>query len=222
MAIIGYVYGPQGFRRPVTDDDALWAGRMLLGESGANAWVTNEGYAVLWTMLNRWVQTAVAGTLPKMTFGEFLQRYSKAINPAFLHGGSRDVTPEETEQERRRAVRRTLSWRQMPSELRKIVYNVLAGRVPSGPYTGLVHFGMPGVDIPGPNYIGPVRLPGVPTDSNEFYRLPQTVRWTESTVTVRSAATSSGVMFAGVGLAIGAVLVGAFMGLARVGSWGYR
>lgn len=205
MAVLAYVRGPSGFRRPVTDDDALWAARMLLGESGRYAWETNEGYAVLWTMLNRWVLTA--GILPYMTFGDFIQRYSRAINSRWLQGGSLDPNPaEESENERRRAVRRMLTWAQLEPRLRTVVYDVLQGRIPVGPYAGLVHFGAP-TDRVAAGAIGPVSPPGVPTDSNVFYRMPQTTSWTASTVSMQSERSLTTVRYAGVGLGVGLLAV---------------
>lgn len=210
MAILAYIRGPRGFRRPVTDDDALWAARMLLGEAGSNAWKTNEGYAILWTMLNRWVLTS--DSLPYMSFGEFIQQYSKAINPAFLQGGARDVSPEETKQERRRAVRRTLTWAQLDPQLRKVVYDVFQGRVPVGPYVGLVYFGAPS-DPRDPDVVGPVVLPGVPTTGNVFYRVPQTTSWTASTVTLKPEGRIMTMRYAGIGLGIGLVAVAVLLGV---------
>lgn len=206
MAILGRVRGPKGFNRPVTDKDALWAARALIGEAGRNAWQTKEGYAILWTMLNRWVLTS--DVLPRMSYGDLLQRYCQPINPAWLHGGAHDPDPtKETDVERRRLVRRSLGWHQLPPQLRKVVYDVLTGRVPAGPYAGLVHFAAPDVR-PASGVIGPVELPGVPTDSNVFFKVPATKDWTSETVTVRSESTRQTLWYTGAGLALGTLAVG--------------
>lgn len=206
MAILAYVSGPGGFHRSVTDEDALWSARMLLGEAGHHVWDSNEGYAIMWAMINRWVQTAVNEVLPYMTLGEFEQRYSKAINPAFLQGGSRDTDPdEESDKERDRAARRVLTWRQLDPRLRPVVYNVLTGRVPAGPYAGVVHFGAPTDPTDPRGILTP--LPGVGPDSNVFYRLPQTLSWRPTTVTIGPETTVAAVRTAGFGLGVSLVLV---------------
>jgi hypothetical protein len=210
MAILAHVRGPNGFHRPVTDDDALWAARALLGEASRLAWTTDEGYAILWTMLNRWVLTAKV--LPPMSYGEFLQRYCKPINPRWLHGGSFDPNPEvETDEERRRVVRRGLGWHQMSPELRKVVYAVLTGKVPAGPYAGLVHFSAPGGPV-APGAI-PASLPS--KTANVFFKIPQTLGWKSSTVTVNAESTSQTVRYAALGFGVGMLAVGLAAGPAH-------
>lgn len=161
----GRVTGPDGWSYRFTAEDYRWAVWMIVGESGRLGWETDEGAAILWTMIQRmWMLRPLYPTYAAM-----VKAYSKPINERWRGIG----TDAEVA---RRDYFLSAPVSEAPAGAKDLVRRWMDGRVPGEAYAGLVHFGAP-TDEHDPAAIGPVGLPGVGTDSNVFYRMPQTTGW---------------------------------------------
>jgi len=70
----------------LTDEDKLWAARMLQFEGGNPA-------ATIWTMTQAYAKPGIHSHYP--TFTAFIRSYSQPINPIWALGGSRCPTPSD-------------------------------------------------------------------------------------------------------------------------------
>lgn len=167
--------------------DAMWAVRMLLGEtvSGADG---PEGDAVLWCMANRMYllrnQTFSRrdGLLltPPHSYTDIIRAYSQPINPYWfdpMHEG------DASRLQRRREVISlgpADTWRGVRVEdvTRKVVA-FMQGRIPNS-VPGIVHFGESGNAQMLETHGTPAALPF--RTSNSFWRSPATRTWNEATL----------------------------------------
>ncbi len=196
------VSGPNGFRYTFTDEDLLWACRMLWGEAGNLSWQTYEGEAILWTTLQRFVKRHFL--VGESTYTESMRRFSQPINPIWYEGGSRDPDPGfVNDDEARRAYILQMDMEDFRPEIVSLAIRFMTGKVPNRAYAGLVDFNMAGKGG-GPGDVGPIRVPGLTNTANWFYRETDTVDWTTSTVTI----SNPGLRKAIVGTLLGVGLIG--------------
>jgi hypothetical protein len=121
----------------LTATDALWAARMLVGESGGQGDVDDE--AVLWCMLNSYMIRPVRSTYP--TFTSFVRAYCTPLQPYLKSKGAverhrRLGTPMVEVAPGRWQLRRHLqlqrrAWADLPAGARDVVTRVFAGRAPT-------------------------------------------------------------------------------------------
>ena len=139
MATIAWVKG-QALTLPLTDEDRVWAGRMLLGEEGARA--SMAAYvAVLSTMIRRWMQVQERNgqtfwpSFTRLLIGtpEGAKGYSQPIAHQWRYEGS----PEQIE--RRRRVR-DATWEDLPLNIRLAVDHVFLGNPLQPESSGAIHF----------------------------------------------------------------------------------
>lgn len=173
-------YGNRSYQ--LTDEDILWAARMLDGESGTN---TVDGAAVLWTMtqrfaLGRW-----------NTFTELIQAYSQPINPIWKRNGER-CRPggryhgtehcSEARLNRRDAIS-SKPWDRINPLIRTLVSQWGSGNLPN-PVPRAVEFADPRVAagfINRPENRGSVYVARL---SNHFIATAQTKQWPANYVTM--------------------------------------
>lgn len=132
--MIGYATGGPSRQRAITETDALWLGRALMGEGGERDRV--ERLALAATMLRGWM---ISGT---PTFAAWLRGFSQPINPRWLRGGDLATAHaaalargERQGQEgatsaaayARRERFQSMPWAAMPAALRADVLGVLNG-----------------------------------------------------------------------------------------------
>jgi hypothetical protein len=137
-AVVGAVEF-QGQRWPITDEDKLWLGRLVIGESGLNA-TRQEGAAVLWSIAQR------RATLPGMQgrrFVDVIRGFSQPLSPLWDDPNADRCLqyPEHctaSRIERRRVVSST-SWSALPAQVRQLVEDFVGGRVPN-PIPGYNNF----------------------------------------------------------------------------------
>jgi len=154
----GKIQSP-GFSYQLTDDDVLWAARMIVGEGGDE----RDAPAVLWTMAqlftpqgkqSKWGNPNKWGS----SFRELIQRYSQPINPRWTVPVGSRVTGEmmrgETSlcsrapdrcTERYLARRRrfqSLHWNEIPQGLRDVATAWATGTLPN-PVPRAVEFAAP-------------------------------------------------------------------------------
>lgn len=119
--VLGHVKG-KTLRLPLTVADAVWAGRMCVGEEGENA--STEAYrAVLSCLLRRYVVVKESQNTGWDSFTDLLRAFSQPINPRWENDG----TPAQIA---RRRVMRSLEWRRLPAKVRSIVLALMTGRLP--------------------------------------------------------------------------------------------
>lgn len=167
--------------------DAMWAVRMLLGEtvSGADG---PEGDAVLWCMANRmyllrnvtYARKDGLLLVPPHSYTDIIRSYSQPINPYWFN--PMHESDAGTMQRRREVISLgpADTWRGVRVEdvTRKVVA-FMQGRIPN-PVPGIVHFGEA-------NNATFVEQHGMPTPlpfetSNWFWRSPATRMWNEGTL----------------------------------------
>lgn len=137
-----------GFSYRLTDDDVLWAGRMVDGEGDSDAAL------VLWSMTQRF-----GGLVRRGSFARFIRAYSQPINPIWLRNGvccapgatgcparpSRSFYGEDPCSESR-LVRRermaSLPWPQLPAGVRRDVLRWANAKM-SNPVPRAVDFAAP-------------------------------------------------------------------------------
>ena len=219
-----------GFQYKLTDEDVLWAARMVYGEGGDE----RDAPAVLWTMTqlftpqgkrSKWGNPNKWGT----SFRELIQRYSQPINPRW-------TTPEGTRVasgimqgetslcykapdrctsrylERRRNFQ-SLSWERIPARLRDITLRWARGDLPN-PVPNAVEFANPPTSR---GFLG--RNPGsvvVLRAGNWFIANRVSKTWPPGLVRVDSGGIGPvwGSILIG-GSVLAAVAIGAFIGLRR-------
>lgn len=151
------LYGPVGDPTPLTDEDMLWLGRAIVGETGGR----NEewGAAVAWALAQN--LKLVRRARPITTFTGVTRAYCQPINPKWLDinaEGCRRAPHMCTERHlarRHRYVR--MSWDDLPPETQRVVQQFQAGTLPN-PVSGAVdwhanHFPGATVEIGG-NWFG--------------------------------------------------------------------
>lgn len=131
----GVATGPNGVTYTFTDEDKLWLGRAVKGESGTHA---QGGAAVCWSMINNYLTTGPRGgprftALP--TFTALLRAYCQPINPAWLdpNGAKCRRMPQACTPAliQRRREHMAMPWESLPGAVRQIVENFLAGNLAS-------------------------------------------------------------------------------------------
>lgn len=143
--ILGVLKVPSaGIKLELTDTDALWAARMIVGEesspyttpAGKTATVPATAWIVS-TMLRRWaVVNAKRSPDDQLwpTFTDLLRAYSQPISPKWENRG------DEEHIKRRRAVRE-LTWDEIDPSIRDTVTAILSGkRALEGRFSGANHF----------------------------------------------------------------------------------
>ncbi len=141
---LGVISG--GSRRyQLTWDDLLWAGRMLVGETGSNAGSV-EGAAVLWTMASLLVKSR------SNSFTRLIQAYSQPINPKWRRdgefcrvGGRNNGRPECADNLLDRRDRTaTIEWSQLPDDVQDLVFKWATGQI-NNPVPKATDFAVPRV-----------------------------------------------------------------------------
>jgi hypothetical protein len=114
---------------PLTERDRLWMGRMLYGEVGTAG---RKAYSlVLWTVAQRlWYLPAFRNV---DSFTDFMRRFSQPINPGFLDPRGRLCQKFRRSCGPALIARRqriqSMTWNELPEELRRAVDDFLAGRL---------------------------------------------------------------------------------------------
>lgn len=122
---------------PLTEDDALWAARMITGESGGDGDVDDA--AVLWCMINSYMLRPVRQTYP--TFSSFVRAYCTPLQPYLKSQGAIDrhrrrgtpmVEVEPGKWQLRRHVElQERPWARLAPGARDLVERVFRGELPS-------------------------------------------------------------------------------------------
>lgn len=138
--VLGYAVGDPALGRfALTDADAVWCARMLIGEEGERA--SAEAYRdVVSCMLQRLVIVGgkTGGARPEWaTATELFRAYSQPINPMWAARGT-------SAQVARRARITNMAWGDIPPVARKVALDVLSGRMGLSVPTA-VHFAAPAV-----------------------------------------------------------------------------
>lgn len=198
-----------GFRYQLTDNDLLWAGRMVYGESQA------EGAEVLWTMTSRFAK--IRGS----SFADFIRTYSQPINPKWYGDGvccaqgatgcparpSRSFYGEENCSERvlaRRARISSTPWDALPAGVRATVMN-WATALQSNPVPRAVDFAAPDL-VARKMQAHPERYGGIVKKGLQWYvSTPDSKGWAKNHVTIQLGSRVAG---DGAGVGIGVLLVG--------------
>lgn len=132
MSIIGRVVAPSSaFNRTVTEEDALWLGRALVGEEGERA-SRAAHHAVASTLIRRWAFASRSYPRSFPTLTAMVRAYSQPVNPIWENRGDADAIA-------RRARIRSLAWSQLPETVRGVVVALLTG-AESLSARGAVHF----------------------------------------------------------------------------------
>lgn len=147
MTVLGYLKVPgAGLKLELTDTDALWAARMIVGEesspytepAGKTATVAGGSWIVS-TMLRRWATTnerrkRLGSALLWPTFTDLLRAYSQPISPKWENRG------DEAHIKRRKATRE-LQWDEIDPSIRSTVTALFSGKRPlDGRGSGANHF----------------------------------------------------------------------------------
>lgn len=134
-ARIGVLSGP-GWSLDLFEDDALWMGRMLVGEEGSRA--TFEAAHVLVSVLLRRF-AAMAG--PRLARGQAPQ-WSTITD--LLRAWSQPLQERQEATEHRMRIR-SLAWTELSEPIRRAVLDTMTGRVPLwGRGTGAIDAAAPG------------------------------------------------------------------------------
>lgn len=142
-------------RYQLTWEDLLWAAKMLIGECGDNNAATVEGAAVLWCMASRWTVGSWS------TYKTLILQYSQPINPRWRrdgelcapggrYSGRTECRPEILD---RRQALANLTWDDIATDIKEIVYNWATARV-QNPIPKAVHFAVPRVASQGQGAAG--------------------------------------------------------------------
>lgn len=119
----------QGRRWPITGEDKLWLGRLVVGEAGRGA-SYEDGAAVLWSIAQR------RATLPGMqrrSFVDVIRGFSQPLSPLWDDPNAdrclqhpEHCTPARIERRRRVS---SLGWNELPAQVRQLVEDFVRGRV---------------------------------------------------------------------------------------------
>jgi len=142
------------WRYQLTDEDLLWAGRMVQGETlPGRARRGEDALAVLWTMTSLFTpagQRAKYGRLRFGTFTDLIRAYSQPINPRWLrdgffcrpggrHHGTDACAPERLDGRERL---QRMAWSELDAELRAVVLRWAAGQT-TNPAPRAIEFAAP-------------------------------------------------------------------------------
>jgi hypothetical protein len=185
------VRAPDGWEYTFTDEDYLWACRMLMGEieGSADTW---EAYAHLWAMLNRLYRLRL---WPNYT--GLIRVFSTPIDP---------TSPQTPRRDRIQS----LPLEEIPAGVRRRVADFMQGKIPEGEYQGIEFFGAcnEASSIPHgtPDIVGP---------SGQCYYKPPEGVVSPPSLAWSTAPASRGYMRAGFGILLGVLLVGVAVGMVR-------
>jgi hypothetical protein len=128
----GSLYGPGGVSVPLTEEDRLWTGRMIVGETGGNN--REAAAAVTWAIAqNLMLIVGTGNARPRFSsFTNVLRAYAQPINPRWEDRGTEA-------QIARRARIRSLSWSALPEATQQAVDDFFAGRL-ENPVPDMVDF----------------------------------------------------------------------------------
>lgn len=110
----------------MSDTDALWLGRALVGEEGASA--SHEAYrAVASCLCRRWIQVQQprarsGGALLWPTFTHLIRAYCQPVNPAWEARGT-------AAQIERRALIRSMRWDELPPAAQRVALGMCSGEL---------------------------------------------------------------------------------------------
>jgi hypothetical protein len=121
----------------LSSDDALWAARMIVGESGGEG--DQDDAAVLWCMINSYTLRPVKESYP--TFTAFVRGYCTPLQPYLKSQGAIDrhkklgtpmveVEPGKWQLKRHVELQQK-PWKDLPEKARRLVESVLTGKSPS-------------------------------------------------------------------------------------------
>lgn len=186
-----------GFRYRITDQDRLWAARMVQYEGGG----ARDAPAVLWSMTQLFTpegqQSKYGNPRRFRTFTDLIRAYSQPINPIWTAAGSRcrpggsyagteHCSPSRLS---RRQQAHTIPWTGINSSVRNTVTAWAEGRLPN-PVPRAIEFAAPSVSR---NFVS--RNPGsryVMQGGNWFISTPPTQRWPDDLVTINGKGTARG------------------------------
>lgn len=142
----GVLHGPTGSVR-LTSTDKLWLARAIVGEvtESATRWQQADtqlgGKAVAWALAQNLM--LVGSSPPRMSsFTSLIRAYCQPVNPLWSRNGAKCTSgnyPDHCTESKlqRRARISSLSWAQIPSQVRSIVDSFWAGTL-ENPVSGLV------------------------------------------------------------------------------------
>lgn len=147
--IVGTMRTPGGLQLDLTDHDALWLARAVMGEGVSDvrdivstmlrrwSWVSDQSGRPVWATLTelvvgRYESEAVAGEVLGESGSVAKRGYSQPVSVQWRNRG--------TDADKARRLRhRTRVWSQIPNAVRSAVYRTLSGELPlTSP--GAVHF----------------------------------------------------------------------------------
>lgn len=164
----------QGRTYPITGEDKVWMGRMVIGEAGRSGWENPskliDGAAVLWSVATRWV------TRPEFqswSFTRLMRAFSQPINPiwetAQSSGCQRRPSMCTSTHLSRRAQIRSTSWSALPPQVQDLVDRFIKGRV-TNPVPGYNNFAAAGHISS--SKLASSELPPMTVGGNTFIRDP--------------------------------------------------
>jgi hypothetical protein len=158
----------QGRKWHFHDEDKVWAGRMIVGESGTDA-TRNEAAAVLWSVAARWVtKPAFQG----MTYTQVIRGFSQPVNPIWASNDQCNSSGRgccgncTSAQLSRRAYITSLPWTSIPASIRGYVEDFMRGAL-SNPIPQYNNFAAAGYVSGSNSELEPVTIGG-----NTFIRDP--------------------------------------------------
>jgi len=158
----------QGRRYPFTGEDKLWAGRMLVGETGGGNDQANA--AVLWSVVTRWVSNP---RFQDWSFTRLARAFSQPINPIWASrsasGCQRNPSACTDAHLARRQRISSMSWGSLPPNVQRLVESFAQGRV-SNPIPGYNNFAA--ATHIGSSRLASSELPPVDVGGNMFIRDP--------------------------------------------------
>ena len=157
-----------GQERTLTEEDKLWAARMVVGETGGDDPQSNA--AVLWSVLTRWLTKP---SLQGMSWAQVMRAFSQPINPQWADASAPGCTRQpsactETNLARRRQIT-SMPWSSIPQSVRDQVEAFARGRV-ANPIPGLNNFAAAGAI--GGSQLSSSELPPRTIGGNTFIRDP--------------------------------------------------
>jgi hypothetical protein len=158
----------QGRRWSFTEDDKLWMGRMLVGETGGES--RSAMAAVAWSVITRWVTKPV---FQDMSLTQVMRAFSQPINPKWADMGaagcqrSPGMCSEQALARRRRIT--NMSWSEMPSATTSFVEAFARGHI-ADPTPGYNNFAAAGSISS--STLSSSELPPITIGGNTFIRDP--------------------------------------------------